>query len=144
MVTKTRKVNPKSKKGNKTRKLRAVSQDAGSAERPVYVTDPEVQQELEEAGRVGPHPLNSFEGSGAATPPALDPTTDPTAEEEPSGIVPEAVEQNFVDDFGKAIGVTYQDNEVLDPLEKLQKRDRKRWELNPSSAEDFKDRDRER
>jgi uncharacterized protein DUF6335 len=144
MVTKTRKVSAKNKKGSKTRKLKAVSQDAGTAERPVYVTDPEVQQELDEAGRVGPHPLNSVASSGVATPPALDPTTDPTAEEEPSGIVPEAVEQNFVDDFGKAIGVTYQDNEVLDPLEKLQKRDRKRWELNPSSAEDFKDRERGR
>ena len=138
MVTKTKKV-------RKTKEQRVTSQDAGSVERPVFVTDPEVQQELEEAGRVVPHPLKIVEDSASSRAPAggaADPAIDPTAEEEPSGIVPEATEQNFVDDFGKAIGVTYQDNEILDPLEKLKKRDRKRWELNPSSAEDLKERER--
>jgi hypothetical protein len=45
-------------------------------------------------------------------------------------------DQDRVDDLGKAMGVTFEDNEPLDFTEKMEKRDRDRWELNPSSAED--------
>ena len=44
-------------------------------------------------------------------------------------------DQSIVEELGLAMGVTYQDNEPLDFNEKLEKRDRDRWELNPSSAE---------
>lgn len=46
-------------------------------------------------------------------------------------------DQDEVDEIGKAMGVTFQDNEPLDFTEKLEKRDRDRWELDPASAEDF-------
>ena len=46
-------------------------------------------------------------------------------------------DQSVVEDLGEAMGVTFQDNEPLDFTEKLEKRDRDRWELNSSSAEDF-------
>lgn len=46
-------------------------------------------------------------------------------------------DQDEVDEIGKAMGLTYEDNEPLDFTEKLEKRDRDRWELDPSSAEDF-------
>ena len=46
-------------------------------------------------------------------------------------------DQDRVDDLGKAMGVTFQDNEPLDFTEKLEKRDRDRWELDPASADDF-------
>ena len=35
-----------------------------------------------------------------------------------------------------AMGIDFQDNEPLDLLEKMEKRDRQRWELNESSKED--------
>jgi len=46
-------------------------------------------------------------------------------------------DQDIVEEIGEAYGVTYQDNEPLKILEKLEKRDEDRWELDPASAEDF-------
>jgi hypothetical protein len=52
-------------------------------------------------------------------------------------------EQNVVDDIGRAMGVTYQDNEELRVGEKERDRDRKRWELDPASSDDYQDRVRD-
>lgn len=46
-------------------------------------------------------------------------------------------DQDMVDEIGEAMGVTFQDNEPLDLIEKMEKRDRDRWELDPNSADDF-------
>lgn len=43
--------------------------------------------------------------------------------------------RDVVDSIGKAVGVTFQDNEPLDLVEKIEKRDRDRWDLDPASAE---------
>ena len=43
-------------------------------------------------------------------------------------------DQDRVDDLGEAAGLTYADDEPLD-YGKVAKRDQKRWELNPASAE---------
>lgn len=48
-------------------------------------------------------------------------------------------DQSIVEELGEAMGVTYEDNEPLDFLEKLVQRDRDRRELDPASAEDFGD-----
>jgi Family of unknown function (DUF6335) len=53
-------------------------------------------------------------------------------------------DQDIVENIGRAAGLTYQDNEQLDPAEKVRKRDRKRWELNPSSSEDYLERNSRR
>jgi len=49
-------------------------------------------------------------------------------------------DQDLVDDIGRAAGVEYQDNEELGTTDKVTKRDRHRWELDPASAEDYKER----
>ncbi|HEY2830511.1 MAG TPA: DUF6335 family protein [Thermoanaerobaculia bacterium] len=49
-------------------------------------------------------------------------------------------EVNVVEDIGKAMGVTYADDEELKAGEKERSRDRKRWELDPASAEDYQER----
>jgi hypothetical protein len=49
-------------------------------------------------------------------------------------------DQEVVDDIGRALGVEYQDNEELRASDKVAARDRHRWELDPASAEDYKDR----
>ncbi len=49
-------------------------------------------------------------------------------------------EHNDVDDIGRAMGVTYQDDEELKFGEKEHDRDKKRWELDPASSEDYRDR----
>ena len=49
-------------------------------------------------------------------------------------------EHNVVDDIGRSMGVTYQDNEELKFGEKERSRDKNRWELDPASADDYQDR----
>jgi hypothetical protein len=61
-------------------------------------------------------------------------------DEAPGGDNP-TPDQDRVDDIGKALGVEYQDNEPLKGADKLEERDRHRWELDPASAEDYQDRD---
>jgi hypothetical protein len=52
-------------------------------------------------------------------------------------------DQGVVDDIGKAMGVTYQDNEELRVGEKERDRDRQRFELDPASSDDWQDRNRD-
>ena len=52
-------------------------------------------------------------------------------------------EQNDTDDLGRAVGVTYSDDEELKVGEKERERDKHRWELDPASADDYQDRARE-
>ena len=47
---------------------------------------------------------------------------------------------DVVDDIGKALGVQYEDNEELKSSDKITERDKHRWEWDPASAEDYKDR----
>ncbi len=52
-------------------------------------------------------------------------------------------DNNQVDDIGVAMGVTYSDNEELKAGEKERDRDKKRWELDPASSDDYQDRVRD-
>jgi uncharacterized protein DUF6335 len=49
-------------------------------------------------------------------------------------------DMDVVEDIGKALGVLYEDNEELKSSEKVGERDKHRWELDPASSEDYKDR----
>jgi len=60
-------------------------------------------------------------------------------DEAPGGDNP-TPDQDRVDDIGKAIGVQYEDNEELKASDKIAQRDKKRWELDPASSDDYKDR----
>jgi hypothetical protein len=62
-----------------------------------------------------------------------------TGEEAPGGDNP-TPDQDIVDDIGRALGVQYEDNEELKAADKVVERDTHRWELDPASAEDYKDR----
>ena len=61
-------------------------------------------------------------------------------DEAPGGDNP-TPDQDRVDDIGKALGVTYDDNEELKASDKIADRDKHRWELDPASSEDYTDRD---
>ena len=61
-------------------------------------------------------------------------------DEAPGGDNP-TPDQDRVDDIGKALGVTYEDNEELKASDKIAERDKHRWELDPASSDDYKDRD---
>jgi hypothetical protein len=61
-------------------------------------------------------------------------------DEAPGGDNP-TPDQDRVDDIGKALGVTYEDNEELKAADKIAERDRHRWELDPASSDDYRERD---
>ena len=61
-------------------------------------------------------------------------------DEAPGGDNP-TPDQDRVDDIGKALGVQYDDNEELKGSDKISQRDRHRWELDPASSDDYRDRD---
>ncbi len=63
-----------------------------------------------------------------------------SGDEAPGGDNP-TPDQDIVDDIGRALGVEYQDNEELRGSDKVADRDRHRWELDPASSEDYRDRD---
>ncbi|HUP50336.1 MAG TPA: DUF6335 family protein [Thermoanaerobaculia bacterium] len=51
-------------------------------------------------------------------------------------------DQSVVDEVGRSVGVTYQDDETLKFGEKERERDKKRFELDPASSDDWAERNR--
>jgi hypothetical protein len=49
-------------------------------------------------------------------------------------------DQDVVDEIGRAVGVEYEDSEELKASDKIAGRDRHRWELDPASSEDYRER----
>ena len=64
-----------------------------------------------------------------------------SGEETPGGDM-STPDQDVVEEIGRALGVEYEDAEELKGAEKIESRDRNRWEFDPASAEDYKDRNR--
>jgi hypothetical protein len=64
-----------------------------------------------------------------------------SGEETPGGDMP-TPDHDVVEEIGRALGVEYEDAEELKGAEKIENRDRHRWEYDPASAEDYKDRNR--
>ena len=50
------------------------------------------------------------------------------------------LDQNVIDEFGTALGVTYEVDEELWLVDKERSRDAHRWELDPASADDWDER----
>ena len=59
-------------------------------------------------------------------------------DEAPGGDNP-TPDQDVVDDIGRALGVEYDDDEELQGGAEIVDRDRHRWELDPSSKDDFEE-----
>lgn len=63
-----------------------------------------------------------------------------TGDEAPGGDNP-TPDQDIVDQIGHSLGLEYEDEEELKGADKVEQRDRHRWELDPASSEDYNDRD---
>jgi len=63
-------------------------------------------------------------------------------DEAPGGDNP-TPDQDVIEEIAAAVGLEYQDAEELGSEQKLEERDRHRWELDPASSEDYLDRRRE-
>ena len=48
----------------------------------------------------------------------------------------------MVEEIGRALGVEYDDGEELKGADKITQRDTNRWEYDPASAEDYRDRNK--
>ena len=64
-----------------------------------------------------------------------------SGEETPGGDMP-TPDQDVVEEIGRALGVEYNDTEELKGADKIEQRDKHRWEYDPASAEDYNDRQR--
>jgi hypothetical protein len=93
----------------------------------------EMRRRIEQTGR------DAIERHGGDIDAGLDPDS---AEEEAVGGSNPTPDQDIVDDLGRGAGLTYQDDEPIS-VEKIEGRDRDRWELNPASSEDYEERTRE-
>jgi hypothetical protein len=133
----------KKKQSNKERTV-----DAGRAETEKFQAGVEVQREFDEAalrGAAGNRQLietlrEDRSPSSELHAGDVDASADDNTGEETVGGDNPTPDQSVVEEIGKAEGLTYEDNEPLRPNEKIEERDRNRWELDPASAEDYKER----
>ncbi|MGH9822918.1 MAG: DUF6335 family protein [Blastocatellia bacterium] len=119
--------------------------DAGNAETEEYQPDEEVQEEFEEVQKFASggeqmrrelalHNSRTPELSGGDV--DADWAGSDVGDETVGGSSP-TPDQDIVEELGEAVGVTYEDNEPLHTTEKVEERDRNRWELDPASSEDY-------
>ena len=122
--------------------------DAGTAESSEYEPDEEVKQEFDEAQRLASSGdlLNRELREHHSRTPELaggdidaDWRSADVGDETVGGSAP-TPDQDVVDELGEAIGLTYEDNEPLHTTDKVDQRDRRRWELDPASSEDYNER----
>ena len=122
--------------------------DAGDAETEEYQPDEEVTEEFAEAQRFasgGEQLKRELREHHSRTPELSGGDIDAdwagadVGDETVGGSSP-TPDQDIVDELGEAVGLTYEDNEPLHSTEKVEERDRKRWELDPASSEDYNDR----
>lgn len=122
--------------------------DAGQTESPTYEPDDEVKAEFNEASKLGNRReflqeglLQPYEYASPTSGGDMDvPSEESMVGEETAEGGNPTPDQDEVDEIGKSMGVTYEDNEPIDLEGKLHRRDEHRWELNPASAEDFNER----
>ena len=112
---------------------------------PDYVPDPEIEQFMEEeiarapkdpemlAQRLRNHTAASPEDAGGDVDATWEDVND-SGEETVAGDNP-TPDQSLVEENARAVGVQYEDNEELEFLDKVERRDRDRYELDESSKE---------
>ena len=123
--------------------------DAGEIATPNDPVDPEVQEEFDEARRLGEGHENWYgrkmrqhtSTSPALTAGDVDAAWDRSdvGEEGPGGTVT-TPDQDIVEQIGEAVGQTYEDDQPLDDGNKLERRGGPRWEMDPASSEDYRER----
>ena len=128
--------------------------DMGRAEREIFEADPEIAEVFESdqhghgsrsGGRQMLHDIEEHHGYDRdlnAGDPDVDIEDAATVGEESVGGGNPTPDQDIVDEIGEAVGLQYQDNEPLHTTEKVEERDRHRWELDPASSEDYRDRNK--
>ena len=119
--------------------------DAGTAETEQFEPNEEVQQEFADVQRLadgGEHFKRELAEHHSRTPELSGGDIDAdwaradVGDETVGGSSP-TPGQDVVEELGEAVGLIYDDNEPLRTTEKVDQRDRNRWELDPASSEDY-------
>lgn len=123
--------------------------DLGRVESEIFEPTEEVRIEFEEAaqlGLAGQGQLTKKLRQNKSTSPALS-GGDIDAAWDNADVGDETVggetstpDQDVVEELGIAVGLTYEDGEPLHSTEKIEARDKHRWELDPASSEGFNER----
>jgi len=122
--------------------------DAGDAESEQFEADDEVKIEFAEAQRLasgGEQLKRELREHHSRTPELSGGDLDAdwgradVGDETVGGSSP-TPDQDVVEELGEAVGLHYEDNEPLHSTEKVEERDRRRWELDPASSDDYNDR----
>lgn len=124
--------------------LRQAQEEAYADEIAEYTKDTEIQQSLEsrqdlDTGRqelrekLREHHATSPELSAGDLDAGWDKAN---VGDETAGGTAVTPDQDMVEQFGEAYGISYEDDEPLQTGEKLTERDRQRWELDPESVEE--------
>jgi hypothetical protein len=119
--------------------------DAGRAESEIYEPNEEVSAEFAEAQRlVSNKDQISSEALFELTPMTREAASDQDETykqgEEAVGGFNTTTDDDLVDEIGEVTGLVYQDDEPLHTTDKVEERDRHRWELDPASSEDYQQR----
>jgi hypothetical protein len=119
--------------------------DAGRAESEIYEPDEEVSAEFAEAQNLVSNKDQVSSDALFELTPSSRETTGENEEsyklgEEAIGGFNTTTDDDLVDEMGEAAGLTYQDDEPMHTTEKIEERDRHRWELDPASSEDYQQR----
>lgn len=130
-----------------SRNKKAQFTDLGRSEREIFEPGAEVKGEFFDASQLGSdgqlikklqeHHATSPMLSGGDIDAAWE---DADVGEESVGGGNPTPDQNVVEELGKAMGVNYEEGELLHTTEKLEARDQHRWELDPASSEGFAER----
>jgi hypothetical protein len=107
--------------------------DAGTAESEIYEPSEEVLEAFAEVQRFG----DRFNDESSLVHPTDERHQVERGEEAIGGFFT-TTDDDLVDEMGEAAGLTYADDEPLHTPEKIEARDRKRWELDPASSEDYR------
>jgi hypothetical protein len=109
--------------------------DAGYAESEIYEPSEEVLEEFAEVQRFASNGDRLGDERSPAN--AHDERHEIEMGEEAIGGFITTTDDDLVDEMGEAAGLMYADDEPLHTPEKIEERDRKRWELDPASSEDY-------
>ncbi len=104
--------------------------DAGTAESEIYEPSQEVIEEFAEVQRLATTNDSSLAHNH-------EDRHQIELDEEAIGGFLTTTDDDLVDEMGEAAGLIYADDEPLHTPEKIEARDRKRWELDPASSEDY-------
>ena len=98
-------------------------------------------QQLDHGGELAKRRLQQHtDESSELSAGGMDATWDDADGEEAGAGTTSTPDENVVDEMGRAVGLSYSDSEPLDTNDKLEQREHDRWDMNPASDPEYRER----